>query len=52
MEILTNLFMWTTFLFFGLWRVSVHYCKEKIKIKDDEIEFERRMRDILFRRDI
>lgn len=52
MEILTSLFMWTTFLFFGLWRINVNYYKEKLKIKDDEIEFERRMREILFRRDI
>ena len=52
MIILTSLFMWTSFLFFGLWRIDVHYYKEKLRNKDDEIEFERRMRDILFRRDI
>ena len=52
MEILTEFFMWTSFLFFGLWRIDVHYYKEKLKIKDDEIEFERRKRESLFRRDI
>lgn len=50
MEILTSLFMWTSFLFLGLWRIDVHYYKEKLRIKDEDLKFEKRMREILFRR--
>lgn len=44
--------MGTSFLFFGLWRIDVHYYKEKLRIKDEVLEFEKRMREILFRRQI
>lgn len=42
--------MLTSFLFFGLWRIDVHHYKEELKNKDIDLEFERRMREILFRR--